>query len=45
MVNKVRIVSAGDNKDDITDDYDQKYGWATSRSNKNTLWKTVLDLS
>jgi hypothetical protein len=26
-VDEVRIVSAVDDKDDITDDYDKKYGW------------------
>jgi hypothetical protein len=30
MVDEVRIVSAGDNKDDITDNYDKKYGWLVS---------------
>jgi hypothetical protein len=29
-MDEVRIVSTGDNKDDITDDYDQKYGWLVS---------------
>jgi len=27
MVDEVRTVSAGDDKDDITDNYDKKYGW------------------